>query len=115
MVEKCTCETRLGNQLDVTFLKLSNLTKRVIEPAFDALANMLMGSKINPFTSQEAKPYEFHPEVKAMTLKAFDNNQIQKFESTLKKNRNSILRDPFIRMYVEELLSTVRVKHTKNN
>ena len=76
------------------------------------LANMLMGSKINPFTSQEAKPYEFHPEVKAMTqlVKAFDNNQIQKFESTLKKNRNSILRDPFIRMYVEELLSTVRVK-----
>ena len=76
------------------------------------LANMLMGSKINPFTSQEAKPYEFHPEVKAMTqlVKAFDNNQIQKFESTLKKNRNSILRDPFIRMYVEELLRTVRVK-----
>ena len=76
------------------------------------LANMLMGSKINPFTSQEAKPYEFHPEVKAMTqlVKAFDNNQIQKFEYTLKKNRNSILRDPFIRMYVEELLRTVRVK-----
>ena len=76
------------------------------------LANMLMGSKINPFTSQEAKPYEFHPEVKAMTqlVKAFDNNQIQKFESTLKKNRNSLLRDPFIRMYVEELLRTVRVK-----
>jgi COP9 signalosome complex subunit 2 len=76
------------------------------------LANMLMGSKINPFTSQEAKPYEFHPEIKAMTqlVKAHDNNEIQKFELILKRNRKSILNDDFIKLYVEELLQTVRIK-----
>ena len=79
------------------------------------LANMLMGSKINPFTSQEAKPYEFHPEVKAMTklVKAYDSNEIQKFESILKKNRKSILEDDLIKLYVEELLQTVRIKVIK--
>ena len=31
------------------------------------LANMLMKSGINPFDSQEAKPYKSNPEILAMT------------------------------------------------
>ena len=34
---------------------------------FQVLANMLMKSDINPFDSQEAKPYKNDPEILAMT------------------------------------------------
>ena len=34
---------------------------------FQVLANMLMKSGINPFDSQEAKPYKNDPEILAMT------------------------------------------------
>ena len=38
-----------------------------ITPCFSVLANMLMKSGINPFDSQEAKPYKNDNEIVAMT------------------------------------------------
>ncbi len=76
------------------------------------LANMLMRSTINPFDSQEAKPYKDNPDIQAMTnlIGAYQNNNIQEFEMILHKNRQSIMDDQFIREHIEILLRTIRTK-----
>ena len=53
---------------------------------FSVLANMLMKSGINPFDSQEAKPYKNDVEILAMTnlVNAYQNNDINDFEKILK-------------------------------
>lgn len=49
------------------------------------LANMLMESDINPFESQETKPYKSDPQVVAMTdlVNAFQRKDIVDFEKIL--------------------------------
>jgi COP9 signalosome complex subunit 2 len=76
------------------------------------LASMLGTSSINPFDSQEARPYRDDPEIAAMTnlVHAFQNNEIHKFERILQQNRSRIMEDEFIREYVEELLRTIRTQ-----
>jgi COP9 signalosome complex subunit 2 len=62
-----------------------------------------MKSGINPFDSQEAKPYKNDPEILAMTnlVSAYQNNDINEFEKILKENRTNIMYDPFIREHIE--------------
>lgn len=62
-----------------------------------------MKSGINPFDSQEAKPYKNDPEILAMTnlVAAYQNNDINDFERILKQNRKTIMDDPFIREHIE--------------
>lgn len=62
-----------------------------------------MKSGINPFDSQEAKPYKNDPEILAMTnlVMAYQNNDISEFEKILKLNRKNIMDDPFIREHIE--------------
>ena len=50
------------------------------------LANMLNESKINPFDSQETKPYKSNPEIIAMTdlVAAFQVKNIREFERILR-------------------------------
>lgn len=76
------------------------------------LANMLMKSGINPFDSQEAKPYKNDPEILAMTnlVVSYQNNDINEFESILRNNRNNIMADPFIREHIEDLLRNIRTQ-----
>ncbi|ENN80294.1 COP9 signalosome complex subunit 2 [Dendroctonus ponderosae] len=76
------------------------------------LANMLMKSGINPFDSQEAKPYKNDPEILAMTnlVTAYQNNDINDFEYILKQNRQNIMDDPFIREHIEDLLRNIRTQ-----
>ncbi|XP_076354619.1 COP9 signalosome complex subunit 2-like isoform X4 [Tachypleus tridentatus] len=76
------------------------------------LANMLMKSGINPFDSQEAKPYKNDPEVLAMTnlVSAYQNNDISEFEKILKINRKNIMDDPFIIEHIEDLLRNIRTQ-----
>lgn len=49
------------------------------------LANMLIKSDINPFDSQEAKPFKNEPEIVAMTqmVQAYQDNDIQAFEQIM--------------------------------
>ncbi len=63
----------------------------------------LMKSGINPFDSQEAKPYKNDPEILAMTnlVVSYQNNDINEFESILRNNRSNIMADPFIREHIE--------------
>jgi len=76
------------------------------------LANMLMKSGINPFDSQEAKPYKNDNEIVAMTnlVTAYQNNDINEFEKILKVNRETIMEDAFIREHIEDLLRNIRTQ-----
>ncbi|CAH8558929.1 unnamed protein product [Dicrocoelium dendriticum] len=76
------------------------------------LANMLMKSGINPFDSQETKPYRNDPQIMAMTslVTAYQNNDITEFENILRRERDSIMEDPFIREHIEELLRNIRTE-----
>eukprot|EP01132_Coremiostelium_polycephalum_P004662 gene4662-5824_t len=76
------------------------------------LATMLMLSTINPFDSTEAKPYKNDPDILAMTnlVSAYERNDIYAFEKILKDNRKTIMDDPFIRMYIEDLLKNIRTQ-----
>uniref|UniRef100_A0A0D6R896 COP9 signalosome complex subunit 2 n=1 Tax=Araucaria cunninghamii TaxID=56994 RepID=A0A0D6R896_ARACU len=76
------------------------------------LANMLMQSEVNPFDAQEAKPYKNDPEILAMTnlVAAYQRNEIFEFEKILKENQTTIMDDPFIRNYIEDLLKNIRTQ-----
>jgi PCI domain len=76
------------------------------------LATMLHASSINPFDSQEARPYRDDPEIMVMTnlVSAFQSNEIHKFERILRQNQSRIMDDEFIREHVEDLLRTIRLQ-----
>ena len=85
----------------------SGSTRRTTCLKYLVLANMLMKSGINPFDSQEAKPYKNDPEILAMTnlVSAYQNNDIDDFERILKNNRRTIMDDPFIKEHIEGKLN----------
>jgi COP9 signalosome complex subunit 2 len=74
------------------------------------MASMLHASTINPFDSQEARPYRDAPEIVAMTnlVQAFHSNDIQAFEKILRENQGRIMEDEFVREHIEDLLRTIR-------
>ncbi|TMW57840.1 hypothetical protein Poli38472_014443 [Pythium oligandrum] len=76
------------------------------------LANMLSESKVSVFDSQEAKPYENDKEILAMTqlTDAFLHDEIKTFEKVLNRHQASIMADPFIKHYIDQLLHTIRSK-----
>jgi COP9 signalosome complex subunit 2 len=80
------------------------------------MATMLHASTINPFDSQEARPYKDDPEILAMTnlVQAFHNNNIRDFEAILRKNEGRIMDDEFIREHLEDLLRTIRTQVIQN-
>ncbi|KAG2203382.1 hypothetical protein INT47_010080 [Mucor saturninus] len=76
------------------------------------LANMLTESQINPFDSQETKPYKNDKEIEAMTnlVSAYQKKEINEFEHILKVNQSSIMGDPFIRAYIDDVLRNIRTQ-----
>lgn len=50
------------------------------------LANMLTGSEVNPFDSQETKPYKNDPQIKAMTdlVDAYQRREVHLAEKILR-------------------------------
>ncbi|KAI0094503.1 PCI domain-containing protein [Irpex rosettiformis] len=77
------------------------------------LANMLMGSVVNPFDSQETKPYKNDPQITAMTdlVDAYQRREVHSAEKILRDNRSTIMDDPFIRLYIDELLRSLRTQY----
>lgn len=71
-----------------------------------------MKSAINPFDSQEAKPYKNDPEILAITdlVHSYQNNDINEFEKILKSNQKTIMEDTFIREHIEDLLRNIRTQ-----
>ncbi|KAI8926945.1 PCI domain-containing protein [Entophlyctis helioformis] len=76
------------------------------------LANMLMESQINPFDSQETKPYAGDKQIVPMTnlVNAFQRKEINEFERILRTNRSTIMDDPFIRTYIDNVLKNIRLQ-----
>lgn len=77
------------------------------------LANMLTGSEVNPFDSQETKPYKTDPQIKAMTdlVGAYQRREVHEAENIIRDNRSTIMEDAFIRSYIGELLRSLRTQY----
>jgi COP9 signalosome complex subunit 2 len=75
------------------------------------LVTMLMKSDINPFDSQETKPYRNDPRIAAMTdlVDAYQRDDIYKYEDVLQKNKD-LLADPFIAENIDEVTRNMRTK-----
>ena len=72
---------------------------------------MLMKSEINPFDSQETKPYKNDPRISAMTdlVDAYQRDDIHRYESILQNNKD-VLADPFIAENIDEVTRNMRTK-----
>jgi len=72
---------------------------------------MLMGSDINPFDSQETKPYKDDPRISAMTglVDAYQRDDIHGYEKILQNNKD-LLADPFIAEKIDEVTRNMRTK-----
>ncbi|GMT28194.1 hypothetical protein PFISCL1PPCAC_19491, partial [Pristionchus fissidentatus] len=90
----------------------SGSPRRAVCLNYLVLACMLMKSDINPFDSQEAKPFKNELEVVAMTqmVVAYQKNDLNEFENILSTNRDVLMADPFIREHIEELLCNIRTE-----
>ncbi|EJF67104.1 PCI-domain-containing protein [Dichomitus squalens] len=77
------------------------------------LANMLTGSEVNPFDSQETKPYKNDPQIKAMTdlVDAYQRREVHAAEKILRDNKATIMDDSFIKSYIGELLRSLRTQY----
>ncbi|CAE7206894.1 cop9 signalosome subunit 2 protein [Pyrenophora teres f. teres] len=75
------------------------------------LATMLSGSDINPFDSQETKPYQSDPRISTMTdlVNAYQLEDIHGYEKILQNNKD-LLEDPFIAENIDEVTRNVRTK-----
>jgi COP9 signalosome complex subunit 2 len=75
------------------------------------LTTMLMKSNINPFDSQETKPYKTDPRISAMTelVDAYQRDEVHTYEQVLHKNQD-ILADPFIAENIDEVTRNMRTK-----
>ncbi|CAF9930847.1 MAG: hypothetical protein HETSPECPRED_007727 [Heterodermia speciosa] len=75
------------------------------------LTTMLMKSNINPFDSQETKPYKNDPRISAMTdlVDAYQRDDIHRYESVLQSNKD-MLADPFIAENIDEVTRNMRTK-----
>ncbi|KAI9595574.1 COP9 signalosome complex subunit 2-like protein [Syncephalis fuscata] len=76
------------------------------------LASMLTGSQINPFDSQETKPYKNDPQITVMTdlVDAYQRKEIRTFEKILKKHHDDIMGDAFICEYIANVLRSIRMQ-----
>lgn len=72
---------------------------------------MLMRSDINPFDSQETKPYKNDPRIAAMTdlVDAYQRDDIHGYENILQANKD-LLADPFIAENIDEVTRNMRTK-----
>ena len=72
---------------------------------------MLTDSTINPFDSQETKPYKNDPRIAAMTnlVDSFQRDDIHAYEKVLHANKD-LLKDPFIAENIDEVTRNMRIK-----
>lgn len=75
------------------------------------LTTMLIQSDINPFDSQEIKPYRNDPRIAAMTelVDAYQRDDMHQYIKVLKNNQD-ILSDPFIAENIDEVTRNMRTK-----
>ena len=76
------------------------------------LAHMMMESSVDPFDSQEARPYRSDPAVSAMTslVEAYQASEIHGFEKALREGNKDIAGDSFVEPYIEDLRRKLSAK-----
>lgn len=86
--------------------------QRISSLKYLVLAHMLMNSEIDPFDSQETKPYKQDPEIVAMTnlVAAYQRQDVHEAEKIIKHNRATILDDPFIATYIQDVMNSLRTQ-----
>ncbi|KAG8699191.1 hypothetical protein FRC08_005453 [Ceratobasidium sp. 394] len=91
----------------------SGAPQRIQVLKYLVLANLLMGSGINPFDSQEAKPYKSDPQITAMTdlVGAYQRREVHEAERILRDHHDTIMDDPFIASYIGDLLRSLRTSY----
>lgn len=74
------------------------------------LACMLSESGINPFESQETKPYKQDPNVMVMMhlVEAFQRSDVEEFNKLLKAHRTEIMDDELIKSFLDEVILSIR-------
>ena len=72
-----------------------------------------MGSEIDPFDSQETKPYKTNPQIKAVTdlVTAYQRKEVHEAEKILRENQSTFTDDPFIKSYIGDLLRALRTQY----
>lgn len=97
-----------GSQLRIQVLK------------YLVLAHMLMGSDVNPFDSQETKPYRDDPNIVAMTslVDAYQRRDVQGAERIVRgtchahpDNHATLTDDDFIREFIADVLTELRIQY----
>ncbi|KAI5306397.1 hypothetical protein KEM56_001060, partial [Ascosphaera pollenicola] len=75
------------------------------------LTTMLMKSDINPFDSQETKPYKTDARIQPMTnlVDAYMRDDVDEYEKVLQQNQE-LLQDPFIAENIYEVSQEMRTK-----
>ncbi|KAH9968686.1 PCI domain-containing protein [Russula dissimulans] len=91
----------------------AGLPQRIQVLKYLVLANMLTGSEVNPFDSQETKPYKSDPQIKAMTdlVDAYQRREVHTAEKIIRDNRSTIMDDSFIRSHIGDLLRSLRTQY----
>jgi len=91
----------------------AGLPQRIQVLKYLVLANMLTGSEVNPFDSQETKPYKADPQIKAMTdlVDAYQRREVHTAEKIIRDNRSTIMDDGFIRSHIGDLLRSLRTQY----
>ncbi|KAI8459360.1 PCI domain-containing protein [Phakopsora pachyrhizi] len=86
--------------------------QRISSLKYLSLAHMLMDSGIDPFNSQETKPYKQDPEIVAMTnlVDAYQRRDIHEAEKIIRTNKKTIMEDQFIAQYIKDLLNSLRTQ-----
>ncbi|KAJ2903283.1 COP9 signalosome complex subunit 2 [Zalerion maritima] len=75
------------------------------------LTTMLAKSEINPFDSQETKPYKTDSRIAAMTelVEAYQRDDVHAYSKVLQNNKD-LLADPFITENIDEVTRNMRTK-----
>lgn len=71
---------------------------------------MLSESGINPFESQETKPYKDDPRILVMMqlVNAFQKSDIDEFNRLVHSHEREIMSDKFVRIFFDDLMLSVR-------
>lgn len=76
------------------------------------LASMLADSTINPFESQETKPYANNPHITVLTtlVDAYQRRDVREFQKILRKNEEAVAGDVFMSGYISDVLRNIRMQ-----
>ncbi|KAF5099398.1 hypothetical protein D0Z00_001677 [Geotrichum galactomycetum] len=74
------------------------------------LACMLSESGIDPFESQETKPYKNDPKITVMMhlVEAFQLSDVDQFNKLLRSHKHEIMGDPLIRLFLDDVILSIR-------